>query len=205
MRVMVVTMFSPEYKAIADYTVPVMKEYAVKHGYAWHTIELSDHRYPYVKIEWFLKLFNSFAIDAIFYLDSDAVITNHNTKVESFMDEKHDLYVCRDMVEINFGALIIKNTTWSKEFLETILRNRDRYDNEQNWLNYYYYFLSIKTKTKICEHPAFNSYDYRLYQEFPEVRGRDQGHHHDGDFVFHVPALHPDKRLEVLKQVKIIK
>lgn len=198
-------MFSPEYKAIADYTIPIMKEYAGRHGYDWHTIELSDHKYPYVKIEWFLKLFSTFNIDAIFYLDSDAVITNHDTKIESFMDDDNDLYVCRDVNEINFGALIIKNTKWAKEFLETILRNRDSYDNEQNSLNYYYHFLPIKTKTKICNHPAFNSYDYSLYQECPDVRSREQGHHHEGDFVFHVPALRPDKRLEVLKQVKIIR
>ena len=122
-------------------------------------------------------------------------------KITDFIDATYNFYITRDFNELNGGSVIIKNTVGGEAFNEFILRNRKRFENEQNVYNYYEDYLS--PVMKVVDHPSFNSYDYSLYPECKNIRSRELGHHHEGDFVLHTPGLPMEKRIEVLKQAKI--
>ncbi len=196
MRVLVYTMYSHEYQQIADVTLPVLKEYCAKHGYDWEIIRLPDHHWEYAKHE-YLKEKMKWGIDLFWYLDVDALITNQDIKIESFLDDEHEFYITHDGFELNGGSIIIKNTKMGRLFNDLILWQRKDFDNEQNAINFW--AKHLQGIVKALPHPSINSFDYSLYPEFPDTRGREQGHWHEGDFVFHAPALGLGKRVEVLK------
>lgn len=190
-------MWAENYRAVAEVTLPILKSYCMKHGYNLVELKLEDENYGFKKHELFKKLLET-KTDAIFYIDIDAVITNQQIPIEFFMDKEHDFFITEDVNELNGGVLILKNTDWAKQFNNIVLEKRAEYGNEQNV--YVALKESIKDKMKILPHPSINSYDYSLYQEFPNLRERERGHWHSGDFILHVPALHPDKKLEVIKK-----
>lgn len=178
-----------------------MKIYCSTHGYEFHEIKVENEGWHYQKHRWFNEMMQRGGTDVFFYLDVDALITNHTIKVESFLDDEHELFLTKDINEINGGALILKTNVYDNWMNEQILNCRDVYENEQNALNFLFNCNDLfKSLTKILSHPSINSYDYSLYQEFPNVRKREEGHWHKGDFIFHVPALGFEKRIEVLKE-----
>lgn len=198
------TEYGGNYKGIASITVPVMKYYCYKHGYEFRELilERTGNDYAYKKIEFIIELFEDENIKAVFYIDADAMPTNHTIKVESFMDEEHDLFITEHLGEINGGSLIIKNTKKAKQLLNKVLHFRSHFDNEQNVINFCRYDSLFKESINILPHPSINSFDYRLYVECPEIRKEEQGHWVKGCFVFHVPALGIQKREEVLTNIK---
>lgn len=206
MKIIMCTEYGGNYAAIAGYTIPIMREYCERHGYKLRVLVLegTGNEYSYRKHEFFTELFRD-ECDAIFYLDVDAIITNHNIKLESFIDNEHSFFITEHLGELNGGALIIKNDEAGRWVNETILSERNGFENEQNVMNFYREFEPFKRAMKIVPHPAFNSFDYSLYPECPNIREREQGHWQEGDFVFHVPALSAERRLEVLKTINITK
>lgn len=205
MKIALVTMLAENYRAIANITLPVMQEYAERHGYSIHTIILDDgNAYHFKKHEYFRMLFLD-GIDAIWYLDIDCLITNLNTKVEDFIDNEHDIFMTEDVHELNGGSLIIKNNECGRWVNGFVLSHKNVFPNEQNVYNHYRIKDPFSRYLKVLRHPSINSYRYDLYQEYPDIRDREQGHHHEGDFVLHVPALGLEHREEVLKNTKIIR
>jgi hypothetical protein len=191
-------MYSTAYQEIADITLPVLKSYCEKHGYDWEIIRLPDHHWEFEKHE-YLKEKMKWGIDVFFYLDVDALITNTEIKIESFLDDEHDLYLTHDGFELNGGSMIIKNTDIGKWANEVIINLKGAFPNEQNAINFLMQSPNFNQWVKVLPHPSINSFDYSLYPEFPDRRSREQGHWEEGCFVFHAPALSLDKRVEVLK------
>ena len=60
-------------------------------------------------------------LDYLLFLDADAIISDFNQKIENFIDPKYDLILAEDIghhSDMNAGVILIKNTQWSKDFLE---------------------------------------------------------------------------------------
>lgn len=207
MNILVCTEWGDNYKEIADYTVPIMREYALRHGYTFHAIQLhgSGNDYAYRKHECFRELFGEIDVDLIWYLDVDAVICNHTIRIETFIDEKHDYFVTRDVTEINCGSVIIKNSAGGRELNDFILHKRRFFPNEQNVVNYYIDVPGYMGNVKVLSHPSINSFDYALYPELTNIREEAQGHFHPGNFLLHTPGAAYNVRLERLKNEKIIR
>lgn len=203
MNVVCCTMHSNCYAKIAEITIPVMKMYCDKHGYEFHEIKVEDDKWHFRKHKYFQERMLKGGVDAFFYLDIDTIITNFTIKVESFLDDEHELFLTKDVNEINSGVLILKTNIYDNWMNESILNCRDIYENEQNSINFLYNCNdTFKSLTKLLPHPSINSYDYSLYQEFPNIREEKEGHFHSGNFIFHVPALGFEKRIEVLTNIK---
>lgn len=201
MKIVFTTEYGSNYKDIADLTTNVMREYCEKHGYEFRPLLLdgTGNEYAYKKHEYFKELFKE-KIDTIFYLDADAIVTNFGVKIESFLDSGSSFYITRHIGELNGGAMIIRNTVSGRLLNQAILNRRNEYDNEQNVINALYADGAYRLLISVVPHPAFNSFDYSLYPECHNIRAREQGHWHEGDFVLHVPGLGIEHRLEVLKQ-----
>lgn len=204
MKVVVCTEYSPSYQEIADITLPVMEEYCQKHRYGFEALKIPDNDFAYRKHDYFSYLLST-DIDVIFYIDVDCLITNYNYRVEDFIDDDHDFFITKDANEVNGGSMILKNTGRGRWINELILSKRGLYENEQNVINAFIHSPQFNQFIKILTHPSINSYRYDFYQEFPNVRGREEGHWHPGDFILHVPALELSKRAAILKTTEIIK
>lgn len=195
----VATMYSDCYKEIAAITLPVMKDYCERHGYQFHEIKCPDWKYGYVKHEYLQDLLMT-DIESVLYCDIDTLFTNPSIPYENFMDEEHDLFITEDATELNGGVFVLRNTSWSHLFNNSVLEERDNFVNEQNVYVAYKDHKNFKHKIKIVPHPSFNSYDHSLYPELLDRIGReDLGDWKPGHFIFHVPALTIPQRIEALK------
>lgn len=204
MRVCVVTMYGKEYLQLAALAIANMDMYCDKHEYDSRIIFVEENKWEYRKHEMFKTLFKE-GVDLIFYKDIDAIFTNLSVPIEKFIDEEHDWYATKDFNEINCGVLIIKNTEWSQRLNDAILARKGVYENEQNAFNEMYRSSQVNDRVKLLKHPSINSYQYGLYPECKECVGKpERGDWAEGQFLLHVPALSLEKRLEVLKSVKII-
>jgi len=159
MKVVVCTMFSNSYQAIADITLPVLKNYCEKHGYELNVITCPDWDYNYVKHEW-LKEKMKEDIDLFFYIDADALITNQSVPIESLIDEEHSFFVSEDVTEINGGVFILKNNDWGRFFNNTVLEEKDTFVNEQNVYVHYKDHPNFKPHIKLMPQTLFNAYDH---------------------------------------------
>lgn len=178
-----------------------MKMYCDKHGYEFYEIKVQDEGWHYQKHRWFNEMMQKGGVDVFFYLDVDALITNHTIKIESFLDDEHELFLTKDINEINGGALILKTNIYDNWMNDTILGCIDIYENEQNAINFLFNCNdTFKSLTKILPHPSINSYRYDLYPECKEITKPEQGMWGVGQFILHTPALSFSKRIEVLKE-----
>ncbi|HEY6435055.1 MAG TPA: hypothetical protein VIY47_00570 [Ignavibacteriaceae bacterium] len=201
MKVLIVTMLCDRYNGIAEVSLPNMLEYCQRHSYYDAVIKLSDEEgFHYKKHEFFDEVFKT-DVDLIFYKDIDSVITNLTVPIENFVDSEHDVFVTKDMMGYNGGSLIIKNTEGGRWVNDFILSQRDNFNNEQEVMDKY--FDEFTKNVKVLSHPSINSYDYSAYSEFPNIRGREEGHWHEGDFLLHTPALTYEHRATILKNAKI--
>lgn len=200
MKVCVVTSTSPYRKAMFDLTYPNMMEYANRHNYDTHVINLEDGVWAYKKHEAFRELFNS-GHDVIFYKDDDSLFTNMTTHVESFIDFKHGFYITRDVGGFNGGVMLLVKDGGSS-INDLVLNNSQMYYNEQDLLNALY--PSIKEMISVLPQQYMNSY---LYESYPEIgkRKHEEGQWEYGDFILHLPALTIEKRIEILKNTSILK
>jgi hypothetical protein len=204
MRIVFFTEYGSNYKEIASHTVPVMKGYCARHGYIFRELKLegNGNEYYYKKHEYISELFLE-DIDAVFYLDVDAMPTNFNIKIESFLDNEYDFYITEHCGELNGGAIILKNNDGGNWVNDFILDRRNEFENEQNVINAYRNDPAFSAHMKIVPHPAFNSLNYEIYPELPNIRKREEGHHHFGDFILHTPGASMKTRIETLQNTII--
>lgn len=202
MKIAVATEFSPAYQQIADVTLPVLKRYCDKHDYELCVIDIPDGGFHYRKIEWLQEKFKT-DVEAVFYLDVDALITNLSVPIENFIDDDCSLFITRDAGGINGGSLIIRNSHIGNWMLELILSLRDNFNNEQEVLEHLMKSPQFNQFVKVLPHPSINSYRMDLYKELIHLTKPEDGMWHEGDFVLHTPALLLEQRAEVLKNTKI--
>ena len=207
MKILVLTQYAENYNELADVTVPVLKKYCERHGYdlCVHKIEMPYHYKKHYVIE---KLNN---YDLVFYIDIDAMVTNHKIKIESFLNEEKDFYITKDLNELNGGVFMLTLSEWGKVFNSEVLSNIPYFENEQNYYNSVYENHSWKDKISVLPQSAFNSYPYQYYGErFGKISGdkpvlkpsHEQGDWKIGDFVIHVPGLELSIRESILSEVK---
>ena len=199
----VFTMYGDNYSGIASVTVPNMEKYCKRHGYDFKVLLLDGdgNDYAYKKHEYIKELFKR-DIDIVWYLDCDAMVTNHKIRLEDFLDEDYSVFLTRDFTELNGGSIIIRNNELGRWFNDYILSRRGHYQNEQNVINANEF--SFKHFMKHLPHPSINSYRYDLYLECASHVGKPElGDWKPGNFVLHVPGLGVERRKEILSQAKI--
>jgi hypothetical protein len=207
MKVVVSTVFAQNYFSIADVTLDNNAAYAKKQGYEFDAYVWSSSDIWFQKHHHFDFLFKTTGADVIFYLDVDALITNHNIRIEKLIDEQYHYFLTRDLTELNNGVCIIRNTPEGRSINDRILNGKGTYPNEQNAINAYMSDPDFSQYVKVLPQGDMNAYKYFLYPECTSHVGReDLGDWVEGkSFVLHVPALSIEKRIEVLKNTPIIK
>lgn len=62
--------------------------------------------------------------DWIFWVDADALILNHHTRLESFIESnspEKEIIFSSEVTGLCAGVFLIKNTPWTAEFIKTVL------------------------------------------------------------------------------------
>ena len=198
--------YTPNWKEIANITIPIAKEYCKKHGYKFSAYDCIAYGQYDGKEKLNHILYEWKAGDVCMVMDADTMITNHGIKIEDFIDDSHDLYISKHVGNINAGIFIIRLTEWSKRFLRYVLDNigQEKIYCEQDAIAKYRREHPHDSKIKIVEHPAFNSLKYELYPEHG-IQKEEDGQWVEGkSFVLHLPGIGQERRLEILKNTPVI-
>lgn len=217
-KIAICVVYTPtqDWLSLAQVVLPNLHEYCLRHGY---NLFIRIDPIPYNGFSKFTLinyLFNTQGFDYVFSLDLDTLITNHNIKIEDFVDSNKSFYICRDLNGINCGAFILKAGKWSKAFLNFCLSFEGKVDCEQNAVDIYMGNTIDDLNIKILPHPSINSYKYDEYSpSYGKIGYKEgdvvlkpshkQGNWEEGDFILHLPGQTIEKRIDIFKKTKIIK
>lgn len=209
----VTTFFTQNYQELADIIVPNIQKYCDKHGYELFVNTIPDGNFHFIKTKDARKILEDY--DLVWVVEGDILVTNHNFKVEDFIDNEHDLFLCRDINGANGGSLIIKNTGYSCALLDWI--NSDKnigYGDEQNFFEQLDYQEEEESEILFLNHPSINSIPYQYYapsygyinweqyEPRKEIPTHEMGNWEIGDFVCHLPGKTLQERIEIFNQIK---
>lgn len=192
-RIRLVMNWDDVFDDIAAITTPNRHQYASRHGY-----QIAESRFAgaWGKIEALLQNWDK--AEWLFWLDSDAMITKLDQKLEGFLEDGIDVVVTHDRNGLATGSMIVRTTPVTKAIFEDLLKRRNEFDvpdgcYEQTGLSRLLWKIShrvrVLPKRRIDPYPA---------RCFPEI-SPDEGWH-AGDFAIHVPALPLAKRREILRE-----
>lgn len=203
----VVSLHTPNYQVLADYTwTQNKKEYAERHGY--ETILKLDNFHGgcsigYEKIYFLRDCMNSRPdIEWFWWLGTDTLITNFNTKIEEHLDDIHHFIIGEDGNGMNADSFFIKNTPEGRAYINWIIATKDHYDthvfHEQQAMIESASVDMWKPIIKIVEQHWFNTHDcwpngWQPGFGYDKLGGRAWWE--PGDFVVHWPGSSMETRL----------
>lgn len=208
MKIAILILYTESWQPLADIVLQNLHKYAdankERYGYDEIIIKYKNEFSGFEKIKKIQKHIGRY--DAIWSLDLDALITNHKTNIEDFINDENDFYICEDYNGINAGSFIVKDSQWSQAFLNSaLMRKGDSgvYCEQDAFSKLLSSDVPVyNEKVKILPHPSINSY---LYESYPEcgIQTHETGQWQEGDFVLHLPGIGMDKRIEIFKNTKI--
>lgn len=207
MNICVCVQFNSAFKQVADITLPVLREYCVRHGYALRVDEdarikrsIIWDRYAIIREQ--LELFQWVA-----HFDADVLVTNLNIRLEDFMSpvygeapyvimaecatEKGDL-------DFNDGVCFFRSNTVTKNIVEDIILTPDSATvlcGQDAFSQMYENTLPLEC-VRVARQKDFNSFLYTEYG-MPETT---VGNWTPGDFVLHLPGCSNARRVEIFSE-----
>jgi hypothetical protein len=179
------------YKDTIKYCIQSQEEHARRHGYPRITDEsvfAAERDATWSKIPLLQKYLPDY--DYIMWIDGDVLITNHDRKIEDFIQLMDDptkfLLIGRDFQGLNAGVFIIRNCPLALEFLKDAWKREDMARtlfHEQTAMTDLLTGPKYHGKAQVVPHPfinIMNAYDYRMD---PKV------HWLPGDFCIHFAGI----------------
>jgi hypothetical protein len=168
---------------LEKYSITNKKNYCDKHGYQlnystdiFYQLKKENYNLAWAKIKILLNLLETNSYDWLFWIDMDAFIMNDEINLEQLVDDRYSLIITKDHNYLNAGVFLIKNSSWSKKFLNTVWSMRNNYDNEQDMMIYVLENLSSENKIKYLPQCSMNSY-WKMYDLYRRYQ--------NGDFILH--------------------
>jgi len=156
--------------------------------------------------------------DWLLWIDLDAHIMDMERTLESLLpDAKRepnvDLVLTSDWYGLNNGVFLIRRSAWSREYLRLVWEGYDKYDMqdatfaEQAVMERVLQLMSARTieeHVKYVPRTLFNAYSRKImppeHIRLPPDFGRF--HYEPGDFILHMPGLHPHERMRELRHYR---
>lgn len=193
---------SIEFVPLARVTMPSFQQYSLRHNYHFCGRTTANPPHNVTRIEILLRLMeNSAQNQFIWLVGCDVLVTNHEIRVEDFTDDKHNLFICKDVNGLNCDSFILRNCRWSRSWLKLVILLQAQSKNEQEAMQLLEDIPTFSVKTKYLPHPSINSYLYREYS-YGDVP-HNKGNWIPGDFVLHLPGLSNDRRIEIFESEEI--
>ena len=190
----IATMYNDGFKEMASITLPNKEYYCSKHGYPLlvKTDNFSEGRHVYFdKNRFLLELLDKNPdIKWFWWLDCDAVITNHSIKFEQWCDDNFSFVITKDFNMMNNGSFFIQNTDASKNFLYRMLEKENKYINCPPYDNGALTEVvedspELLSLFKVCRQRDFNSYfNFGCEKTRLDSMG-NTSHWEPDDFVIH--------------------
>lgn len=149
-EIAVVTFFTPNYE-IGFETLKINRAYCKKHGYDFYFFDSLEESLKHKHAAWHKlfyvnKILKEKNYKSVVWIDADAFFCNDTMKIEQFITCDKNFIVQRDpgyslevfnvdKIRINTGLFILKNTDWSKKFLDFVINNEEfsEWDTKHNW------------------------------------------------------------------------
>lgn len=200
--VMAHNMSNYNYVQMSKFAIEVNTNYCYRYGYGFRVYNegFAIDRHP----SWSKLLFVRDALETyqwVFWIDTDAIITNPTITLESFLDSNYMLILGKQNWDdppwnsINFGVFFIQQDEYVDEFVERVWADIDRPGRvgwEQDGVCKVIKEHPFDQKVKIVPRRSFNSVVYHeslmLHKEF----NHETEAWHKGDFVAHFGGKRPD-------------
>jgi hypothetical protein len=198
--------------------------YAKQHDY--ETFVRDDWTSNYDRIYQIKNIFETRPdISWIWYTDSDVIVTNFQTTIESKIVSTHHVVVSTDVNGINCGSMLLRNSPQTISFLTDIIGIEDM--AQEHWDKEQWAFSNLCGFPETCD-PAWpsgknlvvadkykdivyivpqrylNSYDYSLYPWHKDTRDKllEDGNWLLGDWALHWPGVTIDTRLSLFDKIQ---
>lgn len=179
-KIAICSLYTPEIEYFAKYTTQNFQDYCDKNNYDFicSNVSIDLSRKPtWSKIMILQQNLKNY--EWLMWIDADAAITSKDIKIESIIDDNYNIIItredCRDGIIINAGVFLIKNTEWSKNFLDKWNKQskfvRRVFGDQKGFEQLYENSVDIRNNTKIIKQKIMNS--------FPEMFTK-------GDFIIHM-------------------
>lgn len=157
-----------KYKKVVYWGHHTKELYCMRHGYDLRTDEdIYDKSRPpaWSKIKLLLKCLEE-DYEYVVWMDADTAIMNHNITLDDIITQfsgNKDMMIAKDLYNFNTGVMFVKNTEWSKKFLNHVY-NQTEYINDGNWEQtaiidlYKANALDSQLHIQSCKQTVFNSY-----------------------------------------------
>lgn len=211
----IISMNDAKYQPLADITWIQNKiPYCKKHNYAAHCMTFGfkgNIPIGFEKLFYMLDILNEHPeYEWIWWTGSDTMVTNWNIKIEDKIMPEWDLIMATDYNEINNDSFLMKNSEWSRNYLQYLI------DVIPKYTNHYFYeqqamidsYFDHRDHFKLVPQRYLNAYKNDLYphQGSYDCLGTD-GTWQSGDWLVHWPGTTLEHRLLLAKDfvTKVIK
>ena len=190
------------------YAEAINRKYAEDNGYTYYVdtdnekiLKRLNGRAPtWYKPHLILDIFSEHNPDYVLFLDTDAIISDINGKIEQFIDEKFNFIAATDNSQhslMNAGVFLIKNCEWSINFLNTWWnlgattkptesRNISISDHDMNTEGY---FLNRLWMDQTLLTVMYEKYEeFRNHMGIISNRSFNWMRYNDNNFIFHAYA-----------------
>ena len=190
MKFTVVSACDEGYAELQEITKTTLESYCKIRGYNLKIGRILEKERPpaWYKIKEILRELDTNA-DFVLWIDTDAIVVNHDFRLEDIIKEDKDIYFSCNWAALNSGVIMFRNNDFNRYFLELVWDQTD-FINHDWWEQKAIIHLlenRVYPIDKICEIPSniFNSEAY-----------------YKGCFVFHM--MQSSKRERIKKFSKIL-
>jgi hypothetical protein len=179
-------------------------KYAQKHGYetSLNLVDNITRHLGWEKIYHTKDILENRDVDWVWVTGCDSMITNFDIKLESIIDNNYDIIIAKDQNNINVDSFLIKNSSKSIEFLQTIINSYENYVGHpwaENQCFIDLYHSAYSENIKIVPQRTLNSYNYSTLKHFPKKPNFDglgfDGNWQPYDLLIHFVDQSLDHRL----------
>jgi hypothetical protein len=210
MKIAVMSFFDSGFHPLTDITIPNLVEYCKRWGYSMYLGEPFkdvDARDTFERIIYAYHLLQDKGYDAVMWIDGDAIITNHNIRIEDRIAD-HKFVIAADIHGYNAGVFMAANYSLTKQFLFAInhlgkpLTGHHPF-REQESIVRYLSFPPYQNLATVLPQRMMNSYLNEFY-------GRPiwmDGNWEPGDWILHLPGMSLEQRVAIATALmpKIVK
>lgn len=189
-----------DYQQIADLVSDNRSDYAQRHGYQLH---ISHYAGSWGKLDAILDAWDT--ADWLWWLDTDAAITNPDQRLEDLIGEPRasatgspSVILTTDRNGLNAGSMLIRTTPEVLAILEDLRARRADFDSQSKWweqTGLAYLFWKINALVKVIPQRTMNSYPLSPGLVEPPACWEP------GDFVMHCAGMTNPARIALLRPI----
>lgn len=199
----VASLHDANYSDLAALTDSSKRKYCDQHGYQFHV--LTEMKYSTItgfnKIHFTLELFKKHPeIEWLLFSECDAMITNHDIRIEDRIDNDYHFIVPVDRLNLNSGNFLARNSEQGRAYLQMIIDSEEDY-REISWAEQQVIIDTIDQYSdivKIVPQKYMNSYEPQIYDYCDarfDILG-NSGAWEPGDWIVHWPGTYKPTRIE---------